>query len=145
MAKKSRLTAGEQTQLVLGLLSAEEPAAAQIARRAGVTERTPYHRSAGPERAGYPDARPRRYRQSHFGKLRGGLKLSAALRSMVEGACKASAGGAPFSGAGGAGDRALGVVRKVSTAEPKKLRRKPKPAVPQELVAEIRALAEPYR
>jgi transposase-like protein len=41
MAKKSTLSAAERSQLVLRLLSKEEPAA-QIARRAGVSEQTLY-------------------------------------------------------------------------------------------------------
>ena len=41
MGKKSTLTAEQRTQLVLRLLSKEEPAA-QIARRAGVSEQTLY-------------------------------------------------------------------------------------------------------
>ena len=41
MAKKSTLTAQQRTELVLRLLSKEEPAA-QIARRAGVSEQTLY-------------------------------------------------------------------------------------------------------
>ena len=41
MGKKSALTAEQRTQLVLRLLSKEEPAA-QIARRAGVSEQTLY-------------------------------------------------------------------------------------------------------
>ncbi len=43
MAKKSTLSAGERSQLVMRLLSKEEPAA-QIARRAGVSEQTLYRR-----------------------------------------------------------------------------------------------------
>jgi transposase len=39
MAKKSTLSAGERSQLVMRLLSKEAPAA-QIARRAGVSEQT---------------------------------------------------------------------------------------------------------
>ena len=41
MAKKSDLTTQQRTQLVLRLLSKEEPAA-QIARRAGISEQTLY-------------------------------------------------------------------------------------------------------
>jgi transposase len=41
MAKKSDLTVEQRTQLVLRLLSKEEPAA-QIARRAGISEQTLY-------------------------------------------------------------------------------------------------------
>ena len=41
MGKKSTLTAEQRTQLVLRLLSKEEPAA-QIARRAGISEQTLY-------------------------------------------------------------------------------------------------------
>jgi transposase-like protein len=41
MAKQSTLSAGERSQLVLRLLSKEEPAA-QIARRAGVSEQSLY-------------------------------------------------------------------------------------------------------
>lgn len=41
MAKKSDLTSEQRTQLVLRLLSKEEPAA-QIARRAGISEQTLY-------------------------------------------------------------------------------------------------------
>jgi transposase-like protein len=41
MPKKSELSAAERTQLVLRLLSKEEPAV-QIARRAGVSEQTLY-------------------------------------------------------------------------------------------------------
>ena len=41
MGKKSELTVEQRTQLVLRLLSKEEPAA-QIARRAGISEQTLY-------------------------------------------------------------------------------------------------------
>ena len=41
MGKKSTLTAEQRTQLVLRLLSKEEPAA-QVARRAGISEQTLY-------------------------------------------------------------------------------------------------------
>ena len=41
MGKKSTLTAEQRTQLVLRLLSKEEPAA-QIVRRAGISEQTLY-------------------------------------------------------------------------------------------------------
>ena len=41
MGKNSTLTAKQRTQLVLRLLSKEEPAA-QVARRAGVSEQTLY-------------------------------------------------------------------------------------------------------
>ena len=41
MGRKSEMTAEQRTQLVLRLLSKEEPAA-QIARRAGISEQTLY-------------------------------------------------------------------------------------------------------
>ena len=50
MDKKSTLTAEQRTQLVLRLLSKEE-SAAQIARRAGISEQTRYRwheSSSGP-------------------------------------------------------------------------------------------------
>ena len=113
MAKKSDLSAAERAQLVLRLLSKEEPAV-QIARRAGVSEQTLYRwrdefisggkaqlggRGVGSQQErearaaegracrARPGDRGGNGRPSHFKKTLGRLELTEAVRTMVKEAC----------------------------------------------------------